>query len=578
MSFCIMRHAKLKTIGNFAASVDHNLRLRITPNARPELSHLNEITGAEDKPEMMAALKSKLDEVETIRKNAVLAVEYFIGASPEFFKDAPIEDQKNYFKLAENWLKEVHGAENVIACGVHYDETTPHMWAYVVPIDEKGKLNASKFLDGPAKLRRMQTEFAEFVGKPVGLERGLEGSTAQHVDVSKFYGAINAPLPEVKTKVPPVPEPTFRETISEKMGLETAHSRAAAAAAEAKAKRQDEKIERQNGLEAKAKYAEVARRARDEKSEKLAELKDTANFVRGIPLEDVLKRLGCETDPADKKNWKTPAGRITVNGAKFYNHDLQSGGGGAIDLVKHIEGLDYKGAVSWLAGEAPRSAVISAVVEKARQEAAAIIDGPKKKLEPPAPDQSKWPRVKDYLVKIRAIKESIVDGLHDAGRLYADRFANAVFLSRDGKSCQMRGTGEKPFHGIRGEHKSWIWTHPDTTEVKQIIAVESAIDGLSYAEIHGFNAGDRIISMGGSAGDALRSLAASAMKAGAKVVAAFDRDGEGDRMAKVLKETGVEYERKTPVRKDWNADLQEMKNPEMQPPKPKKSRNFDLGR
>ena len=53
------------------------------------------------------------------------------------------------------------------------------MIVYVLPIDEKGGLNAKKWLGGRAKLSQTQTDFANEV-KSLGLERGLENSKARH--------------------------------------------------------------------------------------------------------------------------------------------------------------------------------------------------------------------------------------------------------------------------------------------------------------------------------------------------------------------------------------------------------------
>jgi hypothetical protein len=62
----------------------------------------------------------------------------------------------------------------VVAVSIHRDETTPHLIAYVVPLDEAtGKLNAKKWLGGRAKMSQMQSDFANQV-KSLGLERGLK--------------------------------------------------------------------------------------------------------------------------------------------------------------------------------------------------------------------------------------------------------------------------------------------------------------------------------------------------------------------------------------------------------------------
>jgi hypothetical protein len=55
-------------------------------------------------------------------------------------------ERSSFFKTSVEWLKQKHGAENVISTSIHRDETTPHIVAYVVPIDSQGKLNAREFL------------------------------------------------------------------------------------------------------------------------------------------------------------------------------------------------------------------------------------------------------------------------------------------------------------------------------------------------------------------------------------------------------------------------------------------------
>jgi hypothetical protein len=121
----------------------------------------------------MDGIKNRLPE--KTRKNAVLAIEYLITASPDWNGWKNKEKDSEFFDKAKEWLIKKHGAENVISTTIHRDETTPHMAVYVVPIDSKGNLNAREFLGGRAKLSKMQTDFHNEV-KHLGLERGLEGS------------------------------------------------------------------------------------------------------------------------------------------------------------------------------------------------------------------------------------------------------------------------------------------------------------------------------------------------------------------------------------------------------------------
>lgn len=47
------------------------------------------------------------------------------------------------------WLeKHFGGADNVVSAILHLDERTPHIHAIVISLDEKGKLNYTKYLSG----------------------------------------------------------------------------------------------------------------------------------------------------------------------------------------------------------------------------------------------------------------------------------------------------------------------------------------------------------------------------------------------------------------------------------------------
>ena len=171
--FAILRTQKLKSAVAVHRSMKHSFRAQDTPNADAELAHHNEHFGAHSVAEGMAAFRARLPE--SFRKDAVQAIEYLMTASPEAMASKSREEQDAYFRDALDWLKGRHGAENVVYAGIHRDETTPHMYAYVVPRDpETGRLNAKRWLGGAKALRDMQTEYAEQVGKRHGLERGLK--------------------------------------------------------------------------------------------------------------------------------------------------------------------------------------------------------------------------------------------------------------------------------------------------------------------------------------------------------------------------------------------------------------------
>lgn len=229
--FCILRVAKLTTYGNIAASGKHTWRERDTPNADPARRKSNiDLRDVRDSEALQQRIKDRVAVAgENKAENPVLALEYFIGRSP----DAKVDDAQ-YLRDALAWIEAKHGADNVVAATMHWDEKTPHMAVYVVPLVqtqdrmrkrsvivgtnpdgtkkretrefvEQGscKLSASHFVDGKGRLSAMQTSFAKAVGARYGLLRGVEGSKARHEAVQRFYGVLDAVVEGVpKVSIP----------------------------------------------------------------------------------------------------------------------------------------------------------------------------------------------------------------------------------------------------------------------------------------------------------------------------------------------------------------------------------------
>ncbi|WP_052042297.1 MobV family relaxase [Paracoccus sphaerophysae] len=201
--FAILRCAKIKNLGNMGASLQHTFRERETPNADPARIRDNTVlVGAEDSRGVLDAWHARAPE--KIRSNAVHGLEYFIGGSPRALNAMSREDQDAYFRRALDWLEERHGKENVLSAVIHRDEATPHMTVMTIPLDDRGRLNARALVGDRGKLSAMQTDFAEQVGRPHGLERGVQGSKATHERVKSAYAHLNDPehaveLPERRT-------------------------------------------------------------------------------------------------------------------------------------------------------------------------------------------------------------------------------------------------------------------------------------------------------------------------------------------------------------------------------------------
>lgn len=186
-NFAIMRCKKLTGMGSVAAALQHCYRDRETPNADHTRTPDNEHLVSTSSDQAMGALRDRLPEKR--RKDAVLAVEYVMTASPTWWAQAGKMDEARFVRQSMAWLGAKYGLENIVAATVHHDELTPHISAFVVPITSDGRLSAKEFIGNKAKMTQDQTRFAQAVSE-LGLERGIEGSRATHQRVRTFYADL----------------------------------------------------------------------------------------------------------------------------------------------------------------------------------------------------------------------------------------------------------------------------------------------------------------------------------------------------------------------------------------------------
>ena len=168
-------------------ALKHLFREIDTPNADPNQTPQNVVLiGADNVSDIMQAIDEKMPK--KVRANAVRAVEFFIGGSPNIMQAMTKEQQLAYFEKSLDFIgSKFGGRENIVSAVVHYDEKTPHLSVMLVPLVEK-QLKASYFLDGKDKVRELQSEFAEEVGSKFGLERGIQRVRPRdHIETQEFY-------------------------------------------------------------------------------------------------------------------------------------------------------------------------------------------------------------------------------------------------------------------------------------------------------------------------------------------------------------------------------------------------------
>ncbi|MDU3180498.1 MAG: MobV family relaxase [Lachnospiraceae bacterium] len=213
MGYCFMTTQKIKSLGTLASKDNHNNRKVDVPNADPDLYEKNDnyfyTTDDEgNKLDYVEAWKERMNDIPKFRSDAVRAIEVLMTFSREENIDIETWKEKNLEWLQKTFDVAPDGKSNILDVIYHADEPgNVHCHAIVVPIDERGKLNASRFLDGRAALTQMQSDYAKDM-KEFGLERGLENGQASHKEIRKFYAELNNAINNV-------PEPKPEESAVE---------------------------------------------------------------------------------------------------------------------------------------------------------------------------------------------------------------------------------------------------------------------------------------------------------------------------------------------------------------------------
>ncbi len=583
--YAVMRLGKLKTMGEVGGLGKHNERERETRNADGRRWGENErLVGTGD---WCADVQARLDVAPTIRSNAVLGIEHVLTASPEWFEHGtPAEQRQRLADFTERgmaWLRETYGAENVVAAILHRDERTPHIQAVVVPIDERGRLNCYGFIGGSrGRLAELQDTYAEKM-RDLGLIRGVRGSVADHETVKEWYAKIQepTPAPEIVREGVTVDKPGRIVGNPEKWAAEQTERIVGELAPTL-----DDALTKAAHYEGQAATAEANIVVLQQRVRELERDYTTlAAQVRGLDLRAVIERLGGEHDRHDKHKWRLDGEHISITGEKFYNHDRRAGGGGAIDLVKHIiPGADFKQAVTYLSDEVGRELALSAAAHygarQAQQQAEEVIErlgrGERGARVPaPALDADRWPQVRAYLVEQRGIPRGMVDTLHERGDIYADARGNAVFVRRDAGreivGASLRGTAPgSEFQGLalgtrRDEgHFSFTLTlgKPSPHDTPQYHLVESPIDALSRAVLarQAGETGPHVFISTDGQGELPRRQIDEALANRGLVRCGFDNDAGGNTLWAQVKEAypraeAIERERPPAGAKDWNDAL-----------------------
>jgi hypothetical protein len=387
----------------------------------------------------------------------------------------------------------------------------------------------------------------------LGLERGIKGSKAQHQDIKDFYRIVEE-------------------------GKDLSSGKLSPQQLQAKAADRDRAVKRKSELELTAKYLvkeneklqALKQQLEAENQQLRSELSQQAEQLRDLPLDSVAWQLGLTKTKGDDK-YHGENHIINIDRTQWYDfHPSQDkGGGGAIDLVMHVNQCDFKEARAWLQDRFGESDMLRAVTHHARTQALKVVkSSPSPQFVPPAEDESNWQAVHNYLTQKRGLPENLVVGLKERGLIYADSNQNAVFLMRslDGETVGafLRGTrGENnTFMGYAPGTKrtdGWFYVgrggQPDD-EIHTCVLCKSPIDALSKAVLSlSDNKGMPQEKTMYLAADSAKSLPLEFLKRLPKVIAAFGNDDAGNSMAQTIKELLPSSFFVRPQTLDWNEQL-----------------------
>ena len=212
MSYAVLHI--MKASGSCTAIARHIERSTQPDNAHPELRHLNRddfIKYPDGVDGLGEAILHRLDHAGLTRKigkNQVLALNVLLSSDGDALRRLADEGRLNdWAESSVRWAKETFGEENVVGAHLHMDEQTPHLHVTVVPIvttERKKKAseakarkryrtksgNAPRLSADSIMTRENLTHFQDTYAETMerfGLERGIRGSEARHVDQHEYY-------------------------------------------------------------------------------------------------------------------------------------------------------------------------------------------------------------------------------------------------------------------------------------------------------------------------------------------------------------------------------------------------------
>lgn len=325
-----------KTRGTDSGTSAHIERKVKPSNADEERTHLNRQlveypAGIHTRTQAIQHRLETAGLTRKVGKNQVRAIRIMLSGSPDDMQRIMREGQLDEW-CADNmkYLAATFGKENIVSADLHLDETSPHIHATLVPIvtterkrkkqeEYAAKRYRTKSATRPrlcadevmarVKLKEYQDTYAAAMAK-YGLQRGIEGSEARHVDTAQYYREVKLMTDTLKadvTELQKQKETTREELNRAKKEVQTERLKGAATAAATNiaesvgamfGSNRIKTLEKEN----KALHGEVA--ARDETIEMLQTKIQTMQSNYSWELTAIQARNAAETANLTKRHEK----------------------------------------------------------------------------------------------------------------------------------------------------------------------------------------------------------------------------------------------------------------------------------
>ena len=209
--YAIIGLAKLHTAGNIAGVMAHMYRTRPTENSN------GQPVDVRIRPKNIRAVMDNINQY-CPRKNAVLAYDFLVAASPEWFIGKSPAEIEAWKQDSQKWLEDTFGKESLIGLVWHdRDETSCHGQALILPIYQDA-LNAKHYTGDRGKMRGLWSSYAKAMAK-YGLKRGKMYSPAKHESIREYYARVNASetvAAVTKVREEQLPAPTMGDRVNPK--------------------------------------------------------------------------------------------------------------------------------------------------------------------------------------------------------------------------------------------------------------------------------------------------------------------------------------------------------------------------